>query len=204
MTDHDHDRLHEVREPHEARDEAQAAEFPREPQNRPDELLEPADLEYGGQPQFDSDRSDPVAYSTEAGRTEADPDVLRTDDAVLTRDPDAGLSAETGAVNDQTLVEEPARVEDRTPISGPALVESPDKLMIRWQEVQIGFVDDPREALRTADALVQQVMEQVAEQFATERNSMEAQWSRGEDVSTEDLRLVLQRYRTFFNRLLQV
>jgi len=84
------------------------------------------------------------------------------------------------------------------------LVDNADKLMLRWQEVQTGFVDNPREALRTADALVQQVMKQVQDQFAAERSGMEQQWSRGEDVSTEEMRLVLQRYRSFFNRLLKV
>ena len=84
------------------------------------------------------------------------------------------------------------------------LVDDPDKMMLRWQEVQVSFVDDPREALRTADALIQQVMKQVEDMFAAERTAMERQWSRGEDVSTEDMRLVLQRYRSFFNRLLKV
>jgi hypothetical protein len=75
--------------------------------------------------------------------------------------------------------------------------------MILWQEVQTGFVDDPQKSLHAADELVQQVMRQVQEQFTAERAGMEEQWSRGEDVSTEDLRLMLQRYRSFFNRLLQ-
>jgi hypothetical protein len=83
-------------------------------------------------------------------------------------------------------------------------VEEPDKLLARWQEVQVAFVDDPRESLRTADALVQQVIDQMQQQFLAERSGMEQQWSAGDEVSTEDMRLLLQKYRTFFNRLIKV
>jgi len=72
----------------------------------------------------------------------------------------------------------------------------------RWEEIQTGFVDDPRQTVEQADQLVAQVMQRLAEGFAAERESLEQQWGRGEDVSTEDLRLALQRYRSFFQRLL--
>jgi hypothetical protein len=49
---------------------------------------------------------------------------------------------------------------------------------------------------------VAQVMKRLAEVFAEERSSLERQWDRGDDVSTEDLRIALQRYRSFFQRLL--
>ena len=58
------------------------------------------------------------------------------------------------------------------------------------------------ETVEQADELVAQVMKRVAEGFATERERLEQQWGRGEDVSTEDLRVTLQRYRGFFERLL--
>ncbi len=74
----------------------------------------------------------------------------------------------------------------------------------RWDEIQIHFVDDPRRAAEDADSLVAETMKRLAEIFADERKNMEAQWSRGENVSTEDLRLALQRYRSFFNRLLLI
>lgn len=74
----------------------------------------------------------------------------------------------------------------------------------RWDEIQIRFVDDPRKATEDADSLVAETMRRLAEIFANERKNMEAQWSRGENVSTEDLRQALQRYRSFFNRLLLV
>jgi glutathione S-transferase len=72
----------------------------------------------------------------------------------------------------------------------------------RWQELQASFVDEPRSTVDRADELVAQVMQRVAEGFATEREHLERQWGRGEDVSTEDLRVALQRYRAFFRRLL--
>jgi hypothetical protein len=72
----------------------------------------------------------------------------------------------------------------------------------RWEEVQTRFVDEPRGAVQDADGLVATVMHQLAEGFARERAQLEAQWDRGEDISTEDLRVALTRYRSFFQRLL--
>ncbi len=72
----------------------------------------------------------------------------------------------------------------------------------RWKEIQTRFVDEPRGAVEDADTLVANLMQQLAEGFAKERERLEAQWGRGEDISTEDLRVALQRYRTFFQRLL--
>jgi hypothetical protein len=72
----------------------------------------------------------------------------------------------------------------------------------KWDEIQIRFVDEPRKAVQDADSLVAQAMKRLAEIFSEERKKMEEQWSRGDDVSTEDLRIALQRYRSFFNRLL--
>ena len=72
----------------------------------------------------------------------------------------------------------------------------------RWETIQTGFVDDPRRTVEQADELVANVMQRLAEGFAAERERLEQQWGRGEDVSTEDLRIALQRYRGFFQRLL--
>jgi polyhydroxyalkanoate synthesis regulator phasin len=72
----------------------------------------------------------------------------------------------------------------------------------RWHKVQASFVDEPRTSVEQADALVAELMQRLAETFAEEREQLESQWSRGEDVSTEDLRVALQRYRSFFERLL--
>jgi hypothetical protein len=82
------------------------------------------------------------------------------------------------------------------------LVEGADDFQTRWEEIQVRFVDGPRGAVEDADALVATVMQRLAEGFASERERLEAQWGRGEDISTEDLRVALQRYRSFFQRLL--
>ena len=73
----------------------------------------------------------------------------------------------------------------------------------RWQDVQVGFVDEPQRCVQDADALVAEVMQRLADGFAQERRNLEAQWAGGGEASTEDLRLALQRYRSFFNRLLR-
>jgi len=74
----------------------------------------------------------------------------------------------------------------------------------RWENIQTGFVDDPRVAVQQADELVAMAMKKLAESFADERGKLEQQWSKGNDVSTEDLRQALRRYRAFFHRLLAV
>jgi hypothetical protein len=73
-----------------------------------------------------------------------------------------------------------------------------------WEGIQAGFVDEPRRAVEEADHLVAAAMKRLAEMFAQERSRLESQWDRGDDVSTEELRVALQRYRAFFGRLLAV
>ena len=74
----------------------------------------------------------------------------------------------------------------------------------RWAEVQGAFVDSPRAAVERADSLVAETMKRLAEMFADERAKLEGQWDRGDNVTTEDLRVALQRYRAFFDRLLNI
>ena len=74
----------------------------------------------------------------------------------------------------------------------------------KWDAVQVGFVDEPRQAVERADSLVAGAMKRLAEMFAAEREQLEKQWDRGDSVSTEDLRLALRRYRAFFGRLLSM
>lgn len=74
----------------------------------------------------------------------------------------------------------------------------------RWSGIQAGFVDEPRHAVEEADALVAEVMKRLAEVFADERRQLEAHWEHTDRVSTEDLRLAMRRYRSFFERLLAV
>jgi hypothetical protein len=74
----------------------------------------------------------------------------------------------------------------------------------RWDKVQTGFVDEPRAAVQEADELVAQAIKRLAESFAEERNRLEQQWAKGGDVNTEELRIALRKYRSFFQRLLSV
>ena len=77
-------------------------------------------------------------------------------------------------------------------------------LYAKWDAVQVGFVDEPRQAVERADSLVAGAMKRLAEIFAEERARLEGQWDRGDSVSTEELRQALRRYRAFFGRLLSV
>jgi hypothetical protein len=75
-------------------------------------------------------------------------------------------------------------------------------LRTRWDKAQGMFVDEPRKAVEEADALVASAVKRIAELFSEERAKLEQQWARGSEVSTEDLRQALRRYRGFFDRLL--
>ena len=84
------------------------------------------------------------------------------------------------------------------------LLADPDLQSIReqWKEIQFAFVDEPRKAVQDADALVAELMQRLAQKFASERKELESRWAGGDEVSTEDLRRGLRRYRSFFERLL--
>ncbi|MFG2983857.1 hypothetical protein ACGFYQ_21840 [Streptomyces sp. NPDC048258] len=120
-----------------------------------------------------------------------------------------GTTAEDTTAEDTTL--EGGTAEGRTagtdteegatePLLGSAEAE---EYRTKWSEIQGRFVDDPQDAVRSADSLVAEVMQNLAGTFATHKQGLEGQWDRGEQVATEDLRLALQHYRSFFNRLLK-
>ncbi|MFJ8647532.1 hypothetical protein ACIRNI_15585 [Streptomyces sp. NPDC093546] len=119
-------------------------------------------------------------------------------------------TAPTSAERTEGAAEGSAAAET-APASGGAEEEEAPRLLTpeneesfreRWQGVQTQFVDDPREAVHKADALVADVMQQLASTFADHKKDLEAQWNRGEEADTEDLRRALRKYRSFFNRLL--
>lgn len=91
--------------------------------------------------------------------------------------------------------------DERTALFSP---EETNSLRGQWDSIQVGFVDEPRQAVERADQLVAGAMKRLAEMFAAERSRLEGQWDRGDSVSTEELRLALRRYRAFFGRLLSV
>ena len=113
------------------------------------------------------------------------------------RSKDAPLS--TADLAGRAGVETPAEQATSEPLL-PA--EDAEGLRGRWERIQAGFVDEPRRSVQAADQLVAELMQQLASSFSEARTGLESQWDRGDDVSTEDLRVTLQRYRSFFERLL--
>jgi len=112
-------------------------------------------------------------------------------------------------------VETEQRVEKRIPeMKAPATTsddenlvplfeeDSTKKFRSRWLAIQSKFVDDPSASVKQADDLVSDIIKSVTMNFADRRVSLEKQWNSGENVSTEDLRVALKRYRSFFDRLL--
>ena len=112
------------------------------------------------------------------------------------------------------LVDAADRTESRRAVPPePDQPDGPEPLFVagdaegyrtRWSAIQTGFVDEPRRAVEEADALVAEVVKRLAEGFAEARQKLEAEWERNDQVSTEDLRQSMRRYRTFFDRLLNL
>jgi len=102
---------------------------------------------------------------------------------------------------------QPETLDKRVAVSEPMPLFSESEMgdfRSQWGRIQTGFVDEPRRTVEDADKLVAAVMQRLAEGFANERSGLEKQWDNGDNVSTEDLRVALQRYRSFFDRLLKL
>src|SRR5271170_1826438 len=137
---------------------------------------------------------------------------LRNDANLSTADIARPQQYDKGYNESQVAVMEPADPQTGRIVAGPRQTETsaaplfPDielqNFRTRWDQVQTSFVDEPRQAVQQADSLVANVVTRIAEQFSAERAQLEKQWDRGDDVSTEDLRQTLRRYRSFFDRLL--
>ena len=131
---------------------------------------------------------------------------MRTDSAPTQGEPltmgNESSTAQTEA-SEMGTESSPARTE---PSTDKSLFADADLsgLRSRWNDVQAAFVDDPKKCVQEADALVAEVVEQLTTGFSAVRSRLEEQWARGEEASTEDLRLSLKRYREFFQRLLSV
>ena len=167
------------------------ASTPAEPRDETDAADAREDLQT-------STRHDETAEAAEPAPAAPAPDETHQDPG--DRDADVAATAAQPAAEPSTDRADPAR-EDGDDARLLADDEGAE-LSTRWEAIQVTFVDDPRRAVEEADGLVAHVMQQLADGFARERETLEGQWSRGEDVSTEDLRVALQRYRSFFQRLL--
>lgn len=131
-------------------------------------------------------------------------DDMRTEDLLghaPPRDPDEREAADAER-NDTHLADPSAPGEDSATDGALMGAAEAERYRGRWSDVQASFVDEPQRAVADADGLVAEVIRGLAEAFSRERSSLEAQWSRGDEVSTEELRKALQRYRSFFDRLL--
>jgi hypothetical protein len=127
---------------------------------------------------------------------------LSTRDLAETSESAPAASAEQEEASNRPASGEEAEVpagQDREPLLSEHQTEN---FTTRWREIQVGFVDEPRDSVAHADTLVADLMQQLAASFSEEREQLERQWDSGDDVSTEDLRVALTRYRSFFDRLL--
>ncbi|HSO74248.1 MAG TPA: hypothetical protein VLU47_05375 [Blastocatellia bacterium] len=112
----------------------------------------------------------------------------------------SNVDRERGAVDHQSAAGNQPE-EDSAPLFDQGALVS---FRSNWRAIQTGFVDNPGGAVKQADELVAAVMKSLAEVFGDERANLEQAWAKGDDVSTEDLRVALRRYRSFFDRLLSV
>ena len=118
----------------------------------------------------------------------------------------AQTSTSRREVSDEPLIETgnaPVRTEEEH-LAPLFLPDAAEDFRAQWDAVQIGFVDDPKEAVRKADELVAQVMKSLAQTFSNERAKLEDQMNQRDEASTENLRVALRRYRSFFQRLLSL
>jgi hypothetical protein len=154
-----------------------------------------------------TDRTDRTDKTDETGVTEASREPAKND---VTDVSDADRMAPR---THEPSSSRPESKPESRPESKPTVKQEPDTaplleakqaedLRLQWQEIQQGFVDDPQSSVRAADGLVAEAMQLLATTFADHKHGLEGQWHRGEEVATEDLRLALQQYRSFFDRLL--
>ena len=116
-------------------------------------------------------------------------------------DQDRRLAATDEAANGVPAHLERVNGEALSPLLSP---NEGKEFRSRWQNIQTGFVDEPRRAVEQADELVAELMQQLAKSFSDQRSRLESEWEHSEKVSTEELRLALRSYRSFFDRLLSV
>jgi len=157
----------------------------RKEQPEPEQNLTTADLAQDKRPAASEDRPKPDRPTYDRPKDDRPKPVL------------AGRPGE----NAQNVASEARNTSEATPLFPNNELQ---ELRTRWTGIQTAFVDEPRRAVEQADGLVAAAMKRLAEVFAEERSKLEQQWDRGDNVSTEDLRVALQRYRSFFQRLLSI
>jgi hypothetical protein len=168
-----------------------------------DRVNDPVTVESNEQP---TKETPGVNWDLNAGRVRED--TFHITDKPLMDSPDPAVSVDEMAVQ---MAPQNVSVNQSAPGTPTANAGSQAPLLdhvatehfrTRWNAIQGQFVDEPRAAVQQADAMVTEVIEQLTQMFSSEHHSLEVQWKDGKDVSTEDLRKALQRYRSFFNRLM--
>ena len=145
-----------------------------------DESTGPADQVHEGDPLVETvHEGDPLVEDIDGGGRPAEP----------AHEGPRGVASSAGAGQAQP--------------AGLGSADGQERFVARWQEIQAGFVDEPRRAVQDADALVVDMMDRLARMLASEREQLESLGEAGK-VSTEDLRLGLRRYRALFDRLMAV
>jgi hypothetical protein len=192
-----------------AKDQIDAQGWEREPDERAGKEPIKAGDAWGAEARQPTDR--PVEQTetvTARARGSTQGGSMRDEDQRMPTTADVSLRGERGTADQsgepakaETREGQEARRADMAPLFSS---EAAEDFRSRWSQIQTGFVDEPRRAVEQADALVAQVIKRLAENFADERSKLEAQWGDGGDVNTEDLRVALQRYRSFFDRLLSM
>jgi hypothetical protein len=155
---------------------------------------------------LDPDRSTDAATDLgEAARTTGGPAADRTtDDLAADRTTDADEADRTADASEagRTTGGRERGVEWTAADNSPLVAEDMAvDFRSRWEVIQQGFVDDPRNSVSEADKLVDDLLKRLSMSFEEQHQGLEKQWSDGEP-STEDLRAALQKYRAFFQRLL--
>lgn len=184
-----HDQHTDIDSPHDEAPPATAGMQPETEHTAPTRHADPAESTMPSEPS-------PVAgevHNQTAPPSDAPSDLSAapTKSAPASGETPAAVSAEQPGVERETSTEQSLFAEDQ--LAG---------LRARWDSVQAAFVDDPKQCVQKADGLVSDLVDQLTAGFADARSRLEEQWARGEQVSTEDLRVALKHYREFFERLL--
>jgi hypothetical protein len=156
----------------------------------PSEQSEQEHVSAGGQAS-EADLERPAGSSREAGLSKDDGDGQDREGETAALESPSGVTAQAEG--------ESSPGEEQAPLFTG---QEAERFRERWATVQAGFVDQPRQMVEQADDLVSDLMQQLTAGFSQRRSKLEEQWNEGDQVSTEDLRVALTRYRSFFNRLL--
>jgi hypothetical protein len=130
------------------------------------------------------------------------------DEAGMADQSDQAESAHTGEeqMRNEQITEERneqnKRMQDDEKFAPLFERDEAEQFRAQWLDIQSRFVDDPSISVKDADELVASIIKNITRNFADKRMALETQWKSGDDVSTEDLRVTMKRYRSFFDRLL--